>query len=69
MDMAKERNIQIERHYVTTEDGYILGLYRLPAANRPNSTNGNKTMFIMHGLISSSPMFILYPESSAGKIS
>lgn len=64
--MANERNIDIERHYVTTEDGYILGLYRLPAKNIENNSNGTKTMLMMHGLISSSQMYILYPDRSAG---
>lgn len=70
--MANEQNIRIERHHVTTEDGYILGLYFLPAINKKSDENRNnqtetKTLLLMHGLESSSQMFIVYPGRSAGK--
>lgn len=70
--MAAEQNIRIERHEITTMDGYILWLYRLPAENNETDENRSnktetKTLLLMHGLESSSPMYILYPGRSAGK--
>lgn len=61
--------VPIERHFVTTDDGYILGVYRLPRSL--NSTNVNsqvpaKPIFFMHGQISSSQDFVAYRNSSAG---
>lgn len=67
--MANEQNIRIERHYVTTKDGYILSLYRLPAENNKSigiHSKRTKTMLLMHGIESSSGMYILYPGRSAG---
>ncbi|XP_055301156.1 lipase 3-like [Sitodiplosis mosellana] len=66
MNLATEAGIPIECHYVATEDGYNLRLYRLPPEER-NTTDGNhlRTMFLMHGLLASSPMYITYLEHSA----
>ncbi len=43
-----EVNIPFENHYVTTVDGYILNVHRLP---NPNAT---KTVFLQHGILASS---------------
>lgn len=68
MKLAIERNVSIECHYITTEDGYILRLYHLPAANKNESDeNTLKPIFLMHGLLCSSPVYITYPERSAGR--
>ena len=69
MNLAANEDARIECHYVTTEDGYNLRLYRLPAEER-NESDGNhlRTMFFMHGLLGSSPMYITYREHSAGNL-
>lgn len=72
MNLASDEDIPIECHYVTTEDGYILRLYHLPAEEKSDRESESdekhlRTMFLMHGLFSSSPMYITYPEHSAGK--
>lgn len=41
-----------EEHFVTTEDGYILGMHRVPNPGRP-------AVLVMHGMLSSSADFIL----------
>ncbi|CAK1584937.1 unnamed protein product [Parnassius mnemosyne] len=46
----------IKRHQVTTKDGYILSMYRIP--------NNGSVVFLMHGLLGSSDDFVVAgPES------
>ncbi|KAJ8946242.1 hypothetical protein NQ314_008930 [Rhamnusium bicolor] len=56
-----------ENHMVTTDDGYVLGLHRIPHG-RNESGDNTKTkpaVLIMHGLCSSSvDFFVLGPERS-----
>ena len=47
-EYLKELQIPLENHYVTTSDGYILNIHRLP---NPNAT---KTIFLQHGILASS---------------
>lgn len=59
-----------ERHQVTTEDGYILKMHRIPGkrGETPTSSTGRPVVFLMHGLSSASSAFIgLGPEWSIGK--
>lgn len=61
--------VPIERHFVTTDDGYILGVYHLPRSwnSSVDSRVSAKPIFFMHGQISSSQDFVAYRNSSAGK--
>ena len=59
---------------VTTEDGYILTMHRIPySKNEPDSLANNKTrpvVFVQHGLLCSSADFLLAdPPKSFGTIS
>lgn len=69
LQRVQVHGVPIERYYVTTEDGYILGLYRLPRSL--NSSNDGqvsaKPIFFMHGQLSSSQDFVVYRNSSAGE--
>ena len=47
----------MERHYITTEDGYILTVLRIKPGNHDKSRN-KKVVLLMHGL-SATPMFFL----------
>lgn len=61
LKMVQEEGLQLENHSVTTENGYILNMHRLPNPNR------TKVMFLMHGLISASSCYIVKPkQQSAG---
>ncbi|KAK5577682.1 hypothetical protein RB653_002626 [Dictyostelium firmibasis] len=54
-----------EHHSVTTEDGYILGVFRIPYSyneNNSNNNNNNKTrqpILLQHGLLDSSITWIV----------
>lgn len=60
----------MECHPVTTQDGYVLGLYHLlqsaDACKHCEKRTPTKTVFLMHGLQASSLQFVLYPNASAG---
>ncbi|XP_031635022.1 lipase 3-like [Contarinia nasturtii] len=57
----------IERHYITTDDGYILRLYRIPSSPKTvNNSKHNKPILLMHGLTGSSRDYVVYPNISPG---
>ncbi|KAG8230455.1 hypothetical protein J437_LFUL009944 [Ladona fulva] len=61
-DLIKRRGYPVESHEVTTEDGYILTMHRIPYGLKDNSTN-RPVVFLQHGLIaSSSDWVIMGPE-------
>ncbi|XP_072947431.1 lipase 3-like [Epargyreus clarus] len=68
-ELVRKYNYPLEEHFVTTEDGYILGMHRIPygrdANNRPD--RNKPVVFVMHGLLSSSADFVLMgPGTSLG---
>lgn len=53
-----------EKHRVTTEDGYILQMHRIPAGRRTArrsepSGKGKKAVLVMHGMAGSSGDFVI----------
>lgn len=67
MEKVQRAGVEIERYNVTTEDGYILGLYHLLPSK--SQTPKNHTIFLMHGLIGCSLDYVMYPNISIGKLS
>lgn len=63
--MITEERYPVEKHYVTTEDNYILGLHRIPA-----KLSGATVVLVMHGLFSSASDFLVLGRnhSIGGKI-
>ncbi|XP_026730889.1 lipase 3-like [Trichoplusia ni] len=57
----------VEVHTVTTEDGYILEMHRIPYGRDANNVPNRKkpVVFLMHGLLMSSADFIIMGPSSA----
>lgn len=51
-ELLRAYNYPAEDHKVTTEDGYILGMHRVPNPGRP-------AVLLMHGMLSSSADFVL----------
>jgi pimeloyl-ACP methyl ester carboxylesterase len=60
------RNLSVETHTVLTEDGYILGLVRIPGTKlgeRPKTMNGPPVL-LQHGIIDSSDGWIVHDDLS-----
>merc|ERR1719430_538496 len=59
-DLIRYWGYQVEEHFVTTEDGYILGLHRIPA-----SSDSAPVVYLQHGLTSSSSSWTFGPPSKS----
>lgn len=59
----------VEDHEITTDDGYVLHLYRLPHGRQiPKSNDTRPPVLIMHGIFSSSQSWIaLGSDNSLGR--
>ncbi|KAL1502474.1 hypothetical protein ABEB36_007610 [Hypothenemus hampei] len=44
-------NYSVETHEVTTEDGYILSVFRIPSKNNTNNTASAPAILYLHGLL------------------
>lgn len=56
-----------ENHYVTTTDGYILNLHRIPRGK--NGTSNGKVVLLQHGLLlASSDWVLLGPKNGNYKL-
>ncbi|XP_023172910.2 lipase 1-like isoform X2 [Drosophila hydei] len=62
VQLIVRHNYPVETHYVTTEDGYVLSVHRIP---RP----GAKVVLLVHGLMSSSACWVqMGPTNGLGYI-
>uniref|UniRef100_A0A2A4K1T1 Partial AB-hydrolase lipase domain-containing protein n=1 Tax=Heliothis virescens TaxID=7102 RepID=A0A2A4K1T1_HELVI len=59
-EWIKSDGFEPETHHVTTTDGYILEMHRIPYGRNVQDTSDYRpVVFVMHGLMSSSQSFIL----------
>lgn len=67
--MIKLYGYPVEKHKVTTEDGYILTIFRIPhGKNSEDSFEKRPPVVLQHGLLCSSDDWLLSgPERSLGK--
>ena len=57
----------VETHEVVTEDGYILGMHRIPHGREGKKDLPGVPVFLAHGLTSSSAQWVFGPpEKSLG---
>ncbi|CAH0560470.1 unnamed protein product [Brassicogethes aeneus] len=67
VEYLKRHNYQIESHFVTTEDNYILQMHRITNKDGNFQKNGKPPVLLVHGLGSSSMDFVNYgSEKSIG---
>ncbi|CAG9858941.1 unnamed protein product [Phyllotreta striolata] len=57
-DLIAQNGYPVESHYVTTDDGYILNIHRIPKSK--NGVSNGKVVYIQHGLMCSSVDFVLF---------
>jgi pimeloyl-ACP methyl ester carboxylesterase len=74
-ELVVDAGYPLEEHFVTTADGYVLGLYRIPRGNIKNSRsirsnqNLGPPILLQHGLLDSSATFVVNsPSQSLGFI-
>nr|XP_049692253.1 lipase 3 [Helicoverpa armigera] len=66
IEWIKSDGYEPETHHVTTPDGYILEMHRIPyGRNGKDASDNRPVVFVMHGLMGASQAFILMgPENS-----
>ena len=61
-ELCSQNGFAFEQHEVTTEDGYILTVYRIPGLEGQNSS-GKPAVFMQHGVFDSAYGWVMnYPE-------
>ncbi|KAL6437932.1 hypothetical protein ACFW04_004322 [Cataglyphis niger] len=50
-DIVRQNGYSFELHHVTTRDGYILALHRIPSKNMNNNMQNKRVVLLMHGLL------------------
>ncbi|KAJ2951449.1 hypothetical protein O0L34_g13602 [Tuta absoluta] len=67
LDTISSNGYEVEAHNVTTEDGYILGIYRIPYPRGQTSAadQNRPVVFCMHGLYGQSQNFLVLPPEVA----
>ena len=59
IELIAKYNYPVETHYVTTEDGYILTVWRIKHGNETTSEAPNKKVVLMqHGLLATGHSFV-----------
>ncbi|PZC84164.1 hypothetical protein B5X24_HaOG200551 [Helicoverpa armigera] len=66
-DLIRKYRYPVEVHSVTTEDGYILEMHRIPHGRDANNVPNQKkpVVLIMHGMLTSSADYVLMGPGSA----
>jgi len=68
-EIVRSKGYPIQRHNIQTQDGYILGVFRIPSGrNKTTSAIANKpAVLLQHGLLDSSYTFVNnFPDQSLG---
>lgn len=69
-DLIRKYRYPVEVHSVTTEDGYILEMHRIPHGRDANNVPGQRkpVVFLMHGMLVSSADYVIFgPGRALGK--
>lgn len=64
IDYCKYYKYPVEEHFVKTEDGYILRMFRIQKKNSV-ITSGLQPIILQHGLLDSSDTFLINDEDKA----
>lgn len=69
VDTIVSAGFPVEIHDVTTEDGYVLTMHRIPYGRSGPTTERRPVVFLMHGIMSASSHFVsLGADHSIGEL-
>ncbi|KAB2613540.1 triacylglycerol lipase 2-like [Pyrus ussuriensis x Pyrus communis] len=63
--MLETQGYTCQEHKVTTEDGYIIGLQRIPKGRSGDETPNKKPVLLQHGLLMDASAWLLNPPDQA----
>jgi Partial alpha/beta-hydrolase lipase region len=58
-EIIRNRGYPAEVHYVTTEDGYIIQIQRIPYGLQSGQASGKPVVYLQHGLLSASTDWVM----------
>ena len=66
-EIIANRGYPVEVHSVTTDDGYILEVHRIPYGKNLNSSSAIKrrVVFLQHGLLNTDAVWLIRPSDKA----
>jgi len=64
LEIVTSRGYKVEEHFVETQDGYILRLFRIPSTKNSTIVN-QKPCLLLHGILDSSDSFVLHYEEKS----
>ena len=67
VEIILNRGYPAETHRVTTKDGYILSIHRIPYGKQSGPSPNKPIVFLLHGLLSSSTDWII-TANGLGKV-
>ncbi|XP_037513150.1 lysosomal acid lipase/cholesteryl ester hydrolase [Rhipicephalus sanguineus] len=69
-EIIRDKGYPVEEHRVTTSDGFVINIQRMPDGHKARHAKGPKpVVFLQHGLLSSSADWVInYPPESLGYI-
>ena len=68
IEIVSSKGYEIEEHYVETEDGYILGVFRIPRGHGESKGDGpteKPVVILQHGLLDSSFTWVNNPRDES----
>ncbi|OXU23412.1 hypothetical protein TSAR_002182 [Trichomalopsis sarcophagae] len=57
--LVKRHDYPAEEHKITTLDGYLLRLHRIPGSQKSPSASDKPVVFLQHGILASSDQFVI----------
>lgn len=58
-EMISREGYPVEKHTVETDDGYLLGVYRIPHGKKDTTTGNRPAVYMLHGLYSTGADWVM----------
>ncbi len=67
--LIQSKGFPCEEHKVITQDGYILGVFRIPHGRKNSTSSPGRPVLLQHGLLDAATTWVMnFPEQSLGFI-